>query len=134
MSRYVIVGNGVAGNAAAETLRKLEPESEIRMFTREGHFYYYRPALPEYLAGKSTSRPSPCTRGLVREEPDRGKTLPTEIVDIRLAEKTVAGFRRESAAYDRLLLGHGRYAVVPKMPGNDLEGVFTCTRLPMPMP
>ncbi len=51
MNRYVIVGCGAAGNAAAETIRKLDPESEIRMFTKE-RIYYYRPALPEYLAGE----------------------------------------------------------------------------------
>ena len=51
MTRYVIVGCGAAGNVAAEGIRKLDPESEIRMFTKEAAFDYYRPALPEYLAG-----------------------------------------------------------------------------------
>ena len=39
MTRYVIVGCGAAGNSAAETIRKLDPDSEIRMFTREAAFY-----------------------------------------------------------------------------------------------
>jgi nitrite reductase (NADH) large subunit len=125
MSRYVIVGNGVAGNAAAETLRKLEPESEIRMFTREGHFYYYRPALPEYLAGEKTLKAVTLHDGAWYEKNRIEVKLSTEIVDIRPAEKTVAASDGKTYAYDRLLLATGSHAVVPKMPGNDLEGVFT---------
>ncbi len=125
MSRYVIVGNGVAGNAAAETLRKLEPESEIRMFTREGHFYYYRPALPEYLAGEKTLKAVTLHDGAWYEKNRIEVKLSTEIVDIRPAEKTVAASDGKTYAYDRLLLATGSHAVVPKMPGNDLEVVFT---------
>lgn len=125
MSRYVIMGNGVAGNAAAETIRKLEPESEIRMFSREGHHYYYRPALPEYLAGEKTIRAL-----TLHDDSWYGKNrieirLSTEIVDIRPAEKTVLASDGKTYAYDRLLLATGSRAVAPKMPGNDLEGVFT---------
>lgn len=125
MSRYVIMGNGVAGNAAAETIRKLEPESEIRMFSREGHHYYYRPALPEYLAGEKTIRAL-----TLHDDSWYGKNrieirLSTEIVDIRPAEKTVLASDGKTYAYDRLLLATGSRAVAPKMTGNDLEGVFT---------
>ena len=125
MSRYVIMGNGVAGNAAAETIRKLEPESEIRMFSREGHHYYYRPALPEYLAGEKTIRALTLHDGSWYEKNRIEIRLSTEIVDIRPAEKTVLASDGKTYAYDRLLLATGSRAVAPKMTGNDLEGVFT---------
>jgi NADPH-dependent 2,4-dienoyl-CoA reductase/sulfur reductase-like enzyme len=40
MTRYVIVGCGAAGNSADETVRELDPDSQIRMFTKEAAFYY----------------------------------------------------------------------------------------------
>jgi nitrite reductase (NADH) large subunit len=125
MSRYVIVGSGAAGNTAAETIRKLDPESEIRMFTRERHFYYYRPALPEYLSGEKTLK-AVTLHDSARYEKNRIEIhLSTEIVDVRPAEKSVVTSDGKTYAYDRLLLATGSHAVVPKMPGNDFEGVFT---------
>ena len=76
MNRYVIVGCGAAGNAAAETIRKVDPESEIRMFTKEANYYYYRPALPEYLAGEKNAQGFHAARcSLVRKKPDRSSPL-----------------------------------------------------------
>ncbi len=125
MNRYVIVGSGAAGNAAAETIRKLDPESEIRMFTREGHFYYYRPALPEYLAGEKTLKGFTLHDGAWYEKNRIEVHLSTEITDVRPAERIVVASDGKNYAYDRLLLATGSHAVVPKMPGSDLKGVFT---------
>lgn len=125
MNRYVIVGAGAAGNAAAETIRRIDPESEIRMFTRESSFYYYRPALPEYLAGEKTLKGFTLHDGAWYEKNRIEIHLSTEITDVRPAGKTVAASDGKTYAYDRLLLATGSHAVVPKMPGNDLEGVFT---------
>lgn len=125
MTRHVIVGNGVAGNAAAEIIRKLNPEAEIRMFTREGHYYYYRPALPEYLAGEKTLKAVTLHDGAWYEKNRIEVHLSTEIVDIRPAGKFVTASDGKTYSYDKLLLVTGSHAVVPKMPGNDLEGVFT---------
>jgi nitrite reductase (NADH) large subunit len=125
MNRYVIVGSGAAGNAAAETIRKLDPESEVRMFTPEGHFYYYRPALPEYLAGEKSLKAVTLHDGAWYEKNRIEVHLSTEITDVRPAEKAVVAGDGKTYAYDRLLLATGSHAVVPKMPGIDLEGVFT---------
>ena len=125
MRRYVIVGCGAAGNAAAETIRKLDPESEIRMFTREGCFYYYRPALPEYLAGEKNLKGFTLHDAAWYERNRIEVHLSTEITDVRPAEKIVAASDGKPYAYDRLLLATGSRAVIPRMPGNDLKGVFT---------
>lgn len=125
MSRYVIVGCGAAGNAAAETIRKLEPESDIRMFSRENRFYYYRPALPEYLAGEKTLRGFTLHDGAWYEKNGIEVHLSTEIVDVRTSEKTVQASDGRTYPYDRLLLATGSRAVVPDVPGRDIEGVFT---------
>lgn len=125
MNHYVIVGSGAAGNAAAETIRKLDLESEIRIFTRESHYYYYRPALPDYLSGEKNLKAVTLHDGAWYEKNRIEVHLSTEIVDIRPGEKAVVASDGKTYAYDRLLLATGSHAVVPKMPGSDLGGVFT---------
>lgn len=125
MNRHVIVGNGAAGNAAAETIRKLDPQSEIRMFTREGHFYYYRPALPEYLAGEKTLKGITLHDGAWYEKNRIEVHLSTEITDIRPAEKTVTASDGKTYPYDKVLLATGSHAVIPDVQGRDIEGVFS---------
>jgi nitrite reductase (NADH) large subunit len=125
MSRYVIVGNGVAGNAAAEVIRKFEPASEIQMFTKESHIYYYRPALPEYLSGEKNLKGMTLHDGTWYEKNAIQVQLSTEVAAVRPAEKTISASDGRTYAYDRLLLATGSHAVVPDVKGADIEGVFT---------
>ena len=48
----IIIGSGVAGQTAAETLRKNDAEIEITMISRENHPYYPRIFLPDYVANE----------------------------------------------------------------------------------
>ena len=49
MTQYIIIGNGVAANTAAENIRKTDKDGRITMFTGESVPYYYRPGLPDSL-------------------------------------------------------------------------------------
>ncbi len=51
--KIIIIGNGVAANSAALAIREHERESDITMLSDENEFFYARPRLTEYLAGKS---------------------------------------------------------------------------------
>jgi NAD-dependent dihydropyrimidine dehydrogenase PreA subunit len=42
---YVIIGTGPAGVSAAESIRELEPESEVTLVGDEGSGFYSRPGL-----------------------------------------------------------------------------------------
>ncbi|HET6490736.1 MAG TPA: FAD-dependent oxidoreductase [Syntrophales bacterium] len=129
MSRYVIVGCGAAGNAAAETIRKIDADSEIRMFTKEANYYYYRPALPDYLAGEKT------LKGFTLHDAAwYGKNrvevhLSTEVIRIDPAARTIATQNGETFVYDRLLLATGGNATVPAVKGVENDGVFTLRNL-----
>ena len=52
MAEHVIIGNGVAGIKAAETIRKLDSNCKITVIGDEDYAFYYRPQLPEFVAGK----------------------------------------------------------------------------------
>ena len=50
-TRYLIVGNGVAGINAAKTLVQNDPDGEIAVYAAERYPYYNRWQLPALLAG-----------------------------------------------------------------------------------
>jgi nitrite reductase (NADH) large subunit len=129
MTTYIIIGNGAAGNAAAETIRKYDKAGQIQIFTREPYPFYYIPALPDYLAGER-----PLERLIIHPEKwyqDQGieLRLGAEIERLDAAQKLV--FTRDGASfgYDKLLLATGGVSFVPPIKGADSAGVFTLRTL-----
>jgi nitrite reductase (NADH) large subunit len=125
MNRYVIVGCGAAGYAAAETIRKVEPGSEIRMFTKEANHYYYRPALPEYLSGEKEIRKFTLHDGAWYEKNRIDVHLLTTVDRVDPVSRTLTTTDGRSFSYDRLLLATGGNATVPSVKGVENDGVFT---------
>ena len=126
---YLIIGNGVAGNAAAETIRKHDPEGKIIIFSRESQPFYYVPALPEYLAGEK-----PADRVIIHPRPwyEQNRIelhLDTQVTKIDPARKIAETGRGESFSYDKLLLATGGNSFVPPIKGADAPGVFTLRTL-----
>lgn len=50
--RHVILGDGAAGTAAAEALRRLDPAGQITVVSEDPHPPYFRAALTNYLLGE----------------------------------------------------------------------------------
>ena len=129
MTTYLIIGNGVAGNAAAEHIRKHDPEGNIAVFSRESQPFYYVPALPEYLAGaKAADQIIIHPQGWY----DRHRIdlhLNTRVTQIDPARKFVETHRGERFPFDKLLLATGGNSFVPPMQGADSPGVFTLRTL-----
>lgn len=122
---YVIVGNGVAANSAAEAIRQIDKTGTITMLSRSRHYFYYVPALPEYLAGEKTVRDFTLHDEAWYKKNGIDLRLSTEIVSGDSTAKTVTSATGEVFAYDRLLLATGGKAFVPPIPGTDQEGVMT---------
>jgi nitrite reductase (NADH) large subunit len=129
MTRYIIIGNGVAGNAAAESLRKHDKTGKIIIFSREKYPFYYVPALPEFLAGEKD------IQGLIihnlnwYEKNQLELHLETDIAEIVLAQKSVVTDKGEHYPYDQLLLATGGTSFIPPIKGAELEGVFALRTL-----
>jgi len=129
MTTYLIIGNGVAGNAAAENIRKHDPEGKIAVFSRESRPFYYVPALPEYLAGAKAA-----DQIIIHPQSwyDRHRIdlhLNTRITQIDPARKFVETDQGERFPFDKLLLATGGNSFVPPMQGADSPGVFTLRTL-----
>lgn len=125
MTHYLIVGNGVAGTTAAETIRKADSQGRITILTEEDLPYYSRIRLPEYIAGETDED------DLVIKAPDWYKEraidirLKAEVAGIDPESKTATLKNGEKISYDKVLLATGSRSFVPPIKGSDLPGVFT---------
>ncbi len=122
---YVIVGNGIAANSAAEAIRQIDKSGAVTMLSRSRHYFYYVPALPEYLAGEKTVKDFTLHDGAWYEKHGIDLRLSTEIVRGDPTAKTVESATGEVFPYDRLLLATGGKSFVPPIPGADQDGVMT---------
>ncbi|HEY5628486.1 MAG TPA: FAD-dependent oxidoreductase [Candidatus Limnocylindrales bacterium] len=126
--RYVIVGNGPAGDTAAQTIREHDAIGEITIVGAEAVPFYSRPGLAYLLTGLIPekglfSRPD---RDLERSGISR---MVGTVARVDPAEHRIALDGGRVLAYDRLLLAVGATAVRPDVPGIDLEGVVTLDNL-----
>jgi len=127
--KHVIVGNGPAGVVAAETLRALDPGSDILLIGAEPEPAYSRMAIPYLLAGRigeegTWLRPEAGHFDRLGVEQLTGRVEEVDVGQgrIRLAGGTLVG-------YDRLLVATGSSPVDPPVEGIDLPGVHHCWTL-----
>jgi NADPH-dependent 2,4-dienoyl-CoA reductase/sulfur reductase-like enzyme/Fe-S-cluster-containing hydrogenase component 2/CRP-like cAMP-binding protein len=126
---YLIIGNGIAGVTAAETLRAADPTGAITIVADEFFPVYYRPALKDYLAGrvnedKLWARPS------TFYQQQRVLFVPGHVVGIQTQQQFVQLHNGQTIGYDKLLLAHGARARQLVCPGQQLAGVMTLRTIP----
>lgn len=129
MTTYLIIGNGAAGNAAAQAIRRYDPEGTIHIFSRDKHPFYYVPALPDYLAGEKQLSQFTIHALDWYEKNRLDLHLDTEITRIDPDQKVAETRQGEQYSYDKLLLATGGYSFVPPIKGSDTEGVYTLRTL-----
>jgi len=128
MRRYIVVGNGVAGVTAAQSIVRADPTAEVHIFGAEPYPYYRRPRLWEFIAGEVEQdalyfRPLEwyAERGIHVHLGVRATSLDPSAHCLTLSDGSIA-------EYDRLLLATGGRPFVPPFEGTGREGVFTlCT-------
>jgi NADPH-dependent 2,4-dienoyl-CoA reductase/sulfur reductase-like enzyme/pSer/pThr/pTyr-binding forkhead associated (FHA) protein len=120
--RYILVGDGAAGITAAQTLRMLDPQSQITMISDDPHPAYYRAALTNYLLGE------------LRDE-QVWAVPPTFFADYALervhgrvqsidaARSVVWTADGKQLSYDAVLVGSGARARLAPFEGANLPGV-----------
>ncbi len=120
--RYVLVGLGVAAVQAAESIRRVDADGEIRFIGDDPHGFYSRPGLAYYLTGELEDK------NLYPYRPEDYQHLKASftrgtVTRILPESKEVEIDRKERLAYDRLLLATGANAMRLSIPGADLQGV-----------
>jgi len=135
--KHVIVGNGVAGVTAAQTIVRDDPSAEVHIFGSEPYPYYRRPLLWEFIAGQIERdalyfRPLGWYAGHGIQLHLRVEVTGLDPAAHRLYWDVSGGRRPASAKsveYDRLLLTTGGRPFVPPCKGVDKDGVFALRTL-----
>jgi 3-phenylpropionate/trans-cinnamate dioxygenase ferredoxin reductase component len=121
---FIIVGGGLAGALAAETLREEGFDGRITLLGEEPHRPYERPPLSkDYLQGKADrdsifAHPEPWYADHAVE-----LRLGTAVTSLDPAARTVTTASGVQLGYDKLLLTTGSTPRRLSVPGADLDGV-----------
>ena len=126
--RHVIVGAGIAGLSAAQTIRAADRRAQLTLVADEQHLPYSRPGLAYFLANDiPQAQLFPWSAAELRGLKVgflHGRAVGLDTTGHLL---TLSDGRR--LAYDALLLATGAPAVLPDLPGTQLQGVVTLDRL-----
>ncbi|MHA6695577.1 NAD(P)/FAD-dependent oxidoreductase [Homoserinimonas sp. A520] len=120
----LIVGGGLAGATAAETLRDEGFTGSIRILGAEGHLPYSRPPLSkEYFTGKAERDSIFVHPAAWYAENDIDVEAGAKVVSINPALHQVTLADDRSLAYDKLLLATGATPRTVSVPGSDADGI-----------
>ncbi|MGF1497081.1 MAG: FAD-dependent oxidoreductase [Elainellaceae cyanobacterium] len=123
---FVILGAGVAGANAAETLRKVSFEGRIMMITAEDDLPYDRTMLSKkYLAGKASEDALPLRPAEFYQQHDIEMLTAHPVKAVDPASKTITFADGSTLTYHTLLLATGGAVRQLDIPGMDLPRVFT---------
>lgn len=123
--KYLIIGNGIAGIQAAETIRGRDPQGEIIMVSREDTLPYSRPLISYIVSGELKSeqiviRPDDFYSRF-RIETYLGDT----VVEMNPENHTVRLESGKQLSWDRLLIASGADPRFLDVKGNRLGNIFT---------
>lgn len=128
--RLVIVGGVAAGTKAASRARRVDPGMEITVYQEEPEPSISECGLPYLLSGMVEGRDR-----LVARTPEKFAEQDIEVRVRHRVEKIYPGTKKLEVrdlrtnetfedSYDRLVVATGAGAVMPPIPGADLDGIF----------
>lgn len=119
--KLVILGAGIAGLTAAEEARRLSPNVDITLVSREMTLPYFRLNLTRFLAGEVAEEDL-----LIQHQQwfDAQKInfVSGEAHTVNRTEKKVLLRDGQELAYDRLILSNGAHPFIPPIPGANRDG------------
>src|SRR3989442_10380007 len=116
--RYVILGNGIAGQTAAEDLRKADADASITIIAAERHPLYNRVALPRYLRGQVRREKVFMRTAEQSAAQDIEIHFETWATEVDFGEKVVRTNRGQELRYDAILIATGGRPKPPPWPGS----------------
>jgi NAD(P)H-nitrite reductase large subunit len=124
MTRYIIIGTGVSGFSAAETLRSLDPQADIQLVGDDPFGYYSRPGLAYYLTGEIPEKQLfPFSKkGKINLDLQH---IIAHVTHIDPGSHAITTDTAGTLGYDRLLIATGARSIPVNFPGADLHGVVT---------
>ncbi len=122
--RHVIIGNGIAGTTAAETIRRADPDCSIVLITDEPYTLYNRVALPPFLK-LQVPETKVFLKNLEFHEKNRiDLHLQTRVVKVDIDARVAATNTGKEFLWDRLLVASGGRPNRLRVPGADAAHIY----------
>jgi NAD(P)H-nitrite reductase large subunit len=120
---YVIIGDGIAGSSAAETLREGAPDAEITVITDEGEALYNRILIKEFAKGKLPEMPISIHEPSWYADRDIDLRLDTLVTSIDPDGHRLRTHEDEVIEYDKLLIATGGTPTQLPVENSDADGI-----------
>lgn len=122
-SDLVIIGNGVAGNNAAQFARSRNAEIKITILSKEEHNEYAAGALPDYLSGALEREKVFIKSTADYQEHDIDIIFGAPVKSIDPQNKAIK-YGSKTLNYDKLIIATGSTPIIPPVKGHKLLGNF----------
>ena len=120
---HVIIGDGIAGASAAETIREADPDAEIIVLTEEGEALYNRILIKEFAKGKLPEAPVSIHDPEWYDDRDIDLRLNTVVTGVDTDAHEVYTHEDDTIEYDKLLVATGGTPTQLPVENSDAEGV-----------
>ncbi|MFT4923155.1 MAG: NAD(P)H-nitrite reductase large subunit [Haloarculaceae archaeon] len=120
---HVIVGDGIAGSSAAETIREKDPDADVTVITDEGEALYNRILIKEFAKGKLPAAPISIHEPDWYEERDVDLELNTYVTGVDPDAHEVYTHEGEVYEYDKLLVATGGTPAQVPVENSDADGI-----------
>jgi len=120
---YVIIGDGIAGSSAAETIREADPDAAITVITEEGEALYNRILIKEFAKGKLPAAPVSIHDPDWYAERDIDLQLNTVVTGVDTDDHVVRTYEGDDYGYDKLLIAAGGTPTQLPVDNSDADGI-----------
>jgi NAD(P)H-nitrite reductase large subunit len=120
---HVIVGDGISGSSAAETIREKDPDSDVTVITDEGEALYNRILIKEFAKGKLPEAPISIHEPEWYEERDINLELNTHVTEVDPDAHKIHTHSGDTYEYDKLLIATGGTPAQLPVENSDAKGI-----------
>jgi NAD(P)H-nitrite reductase large subunit len=120
---HVIIGDGIAGASAAETIREADPDASVTVLTDEGEALYNRILIKEFAKGKLPEAPISIHEPEWYEERDIDLELNTHVTDVKPVAHEIHTHEGDVYEYDKLLIATGGTPSQLPVENSDADGI-----------
>lgn len=122
--KYLIIGSGIAGTTAAETIRKNDKKGSIAIFSRENYPLYSKVVLPDFVGGKTLEEEVFLRTENSYKEKKIDLVFGVEVSGLDIKNKKVILKNKQEFLYEKLLIASGGSSKKIKVETENESGIF----------
>lgn len=125
MKRVIIIGGGIAGLTAAETIRKFNDSVDVSIITDEDYYPYSRIKLSKYINSEIDFNDLYIHKESWYNDKNINVYLSKKVERIDLISKQAVMNDGKVLNYDKLIITSGSSNFIPPIPNIGINGVFS---------